>query len=271
MADTIGFEIDVEVLFSDASEPVVPYLRTDEAAFLVPEVDLEFGSTAPLSPLSVPSSPGFELEEPDVEFGVSLAGQGPVNPTQGFEFNATTRSYPGENTFEIILAEYPRLVNTQEEEVNLGDIRIDLIDGIGTLTSNGTDLSRDAGLESAMILSLFSDRRVNIEDVRAAGLLDSDLRGWWGDTLEEIPLGSRVWLLNRAKIIPKTSADFREYALEAWRWLIDDGVAKSIDATVEQYDMETLLLFGTVYKPDGAEDVNFKFYVNWKEQTVRRA
>jgi phage gp46-like protein len=52
--------------------------------------------------------------------------------------------------------------------------------GHGDLVLAGQDLARDDGLESAVRLSLFTDRRAKPEQLHA-GDDRSDLRGWWGD------------------------------------------------------------------------------------------
>jgi len=62
------------------------------------------------------------------------------------------------------------------------------------------DLKKDEGLRTAVIISLFTDRRVNKEDV----LLGQSQKGWFGDAPELIEnvgdaWGSKLWLLEREK------------------------------------------------------------------------
>lgn len=59
-------------------------------------------------------------------------------------------------------------------------------------------------LQTAVILALGTDRLANPDDP-LPGIDDDDRRGWWGDVdAQEIwgawPIGSRGWLLERAKI-----------------------------------------------------------------------
>jgi hypothetical protein len=69
--------------------------------------------------------------------------------------------------------------------------------------ADGSDLQRDPGLGTALLLCLFLDARAQPGDEIPDG--GSDRRGWWADTLEEggQPWGSRLWLLDRAKITPR--------------------------------------------------------------------
>jgi len=92
------------------------------------------------------------------------------------------------------------------------------------------DLTLEDGLETAVFLSLFLDRRAEDDDE-----LDNpnDKRGWWGDQVTSIPgdrIGSRLWLLERAKTDTDTLRAAEEYALEALEWMKEDGIARDITA-----------------------------------------
>ncbi len=95
-----------------------------------------------------------------------------------------------------------------------------------TVTPQG--LAQDTALDSAIIISLFTDARALPTDEYSG-----DPRGYWADALTvtgETPvrLGSRLWLLRREKQIPATLRRAEQYAREALQWLIDDGIAQSI-------------------------------------------
>lgn len=104
------------------------------------------------------------------------------------------------------------------------------------------DLEGDQGLLTAVIISLFSDRRANDDDPlpdERVGL-PSDLRGWWGDLLEddapyaENALGSRLWLLWREKDMDSVVARARQYAEESLQWLIRDGRVSGLHVTASR-------------------------------------
>ncbi len=96
-------------------------------------------------------------------------------------------------------------------------------------------------LEVAVHVSLFSDRRVEAHELP---LGDLDRRGWWGDSFPEAEgdaWGSRLFLLDRAKITDDptiesgTSAGLvRERVNEALAWLVDTGAASAIEVEAER-------------------------------------
>ncbi len=97
------------------------------------------------------------------------------------------------------------------------------------------DIVTDDGLETAIIISLFTDRRASIED----DLPDKDnldLRGWWGDSTSEKDndkIGSLLWLLERSKTEQDIINKAELYAKDALQWLIDEGIATEVIITVE--------------------------------------
>jgi phage gp46-like protein len=100
------------------------------------------------------------------------------------------------------------------------------------INMDGSDLKSEKDLETAIILSLFSDRRANPDDI----LEDEDRRGWWGDTFAEVKndkFGSRLWLLRRQKITFSVLTRAKQYVNESLKWLVEDKIVKSINAIVE--------------------------------------
>jgi phage gp46-like protein len=90
-------------------------------------------------------------------------------------------------------------------------------------------LADDPTLASSVILSLFLDRRAGADDALPAG---ADRRGWIGDALSPTPgdrIGSRLWLLAREKQTEETRLRAEEYAAEALAWLVEDGLASSVE------------------------------------------
>lgn len=113
------------------------------------------------------------------------------------------------------------------------------------------DIAADDDLETSVILSLFTDRRADSTDEIAPG---EDPRGWWGDSFPEVAgdvQGSRLWLLTRAKDVPETYARAREYALEALRWMVEDGLARAVEVEVERVRAEVLGIGITITRSDG--------------------
>lgn len=112
-------------------------------------------------------------------------------------------------------------------------------------------------LVRAVIISLFTWRRALPDDT----LPDAARMGWWGDTFPTVPgdrIGSRLWLLSREKLIPRTVERAREYAREALQWLIDDGVASRVEVEAERRGLDGLALACRIYRSDGsATDLRF--------------
>lgn len=128
-----------------------------------------------------------------------------------------------------------------------------------------TDLTTDEGLQTAVIVSLFTDRRANDDDALPGN--DTDKRGWWADAWPEIDrdrIGSRLWLLWREKQTPATASRAREYAQEALEWLTEDGIASSVTVSAEWLRMGWLELVIVIQRPSG-DAVEYRFSYVWKE------
>lgn len=92
------------------------------------------------------------------------------------------------------------------------------------LTSS-EQLLLDEGLQTAVSISLYSDRRASAEELERTGF--DRPRGWWADS-ESDRWGSRLWLLSRDVVRDQTLARARGYAREALLWLISDGIASDV-------------------------------------------
>jgi phage gp46-like protein len=118
------------------------------------------------------------------------------------------------------------------------DLRLALIpnaDGLppsfDLVVENG-DLALDDGLESALILSLFTDRRAGDDDLLPEP--GGSRRGWWGDSYAPITgdrIGSRVWLLERERDLDDVYKRAKIYLDEACEWLVADGVAGRVETS----------------------------------------
>lgn len=140
----------------------------------------------------------------------------------------------------------------------------------GDLGAGNGDLLLDNGIETAVIISLFTDRRASDDDP----LLDDnnlDKRGWWGDLVspdvEGDQIGSKLWLIDRAKTTNDIIQMTKQYLDDALQWLVDDGVASKVDTYVERQGTpgnDQLAYLVTIYKNDGRE-VNLNYGLQWTE------
>lgn len=135
------------------------------------------------------------------------------------------------------------------------------------LALDGADLARESGLRTAVILSLFLDRRVDSDDLQDGDA--NDLRGWWADALTDKPVGSKLWLLRRRKQSNNVAQRAKEYAEEALDWLIEDRVAKQVTVRAEWVRQGVLGLHVSITLPDGSpfDDV-FDFSLNPHSEAV---
>lgn len=113
--------------------------------------------------------------------------------------------------------------------------------GLIDLKITDSGLATEETLETAVIVSLLTDRRANTDDAlpdgrASSGLIPPDRRGWAGDALSDVDgdrIGSRLWLLSREKQTEQTRLRAIDYAEEALQWLIDDGHAVSVSIEAE--------------------------------------
>jgi len=129
---------------------------------------------------------------------------------------------------------------------------------VGDLVQDAGDLEADNGMMSALLMSLFCDRRATAEELARHG--GSDPRGFWGDGLTLFDgdrWGSGLWLLEREIQTPETLNRAREYALEATAWLIEDGIARSVEVEA-RYPVRSYLGLGLTIER-GAQSERFAF------------
>jgi phage gp46-like protein len=133
--------------------------------------------------------------------------------------------------------------------------------GRGDWLLRGAQLAAGGDLQTAVLISLFSDREANPDDVIPDG--SGDPRGWVGDLGQDYKIGSRLWLLSRAKQTGETLARAQDYIDEALQWLIDDGVVAKFDILVEWTRRSQLGANVIAYKVDGTTEA-LNFLSVWK-------
>lgn len=131
------------------------------------------------------------------------------------------------------------------------------------------DLAVDEGLRTAVMLSLFLDRRAEPGDVLPEG---TDRRGSWMDLVPVVTgdkIGSRLWLLARVKQTADVLPRAREYAREALEWLTVDKVATAVDVVAEfMSEPRGLALAVTIHRPK-LDPVTYRFGSVWAAEESR--
>ena len=129
------------------------------------------------------------------------------------------------------------------------------------------DLKADNGLETAALISLFSDRRVSLEQLPRG---EADRMGWWADLISEPQddqIGSRHWILERiGKVNTDTAVEFESILQEAFEWMLEDGVAARVVVTAERTENDRIEGSVQIFKPDG-DNIPFKFI--WDGQRLK--
>lgn len=146
-------------------------------------------------------------------------------------------------------------------ESELGDLGLTWSDGSADLSIVGEDIAAEAGLATAVELSLFTDRRAQDDDKPPSG--DArDVRGWWGDQFAEIEgdlSGSRLWLLDRSKLTNETALLAKQFCVEALDWLVEDSVVSAVDVSASIQIAYQALLIGVTLQRPGRDPVSFRF------------
>lgn len=110
-------------------------------------------------------------------------------------------------------------------------------------TSEGIDLDFKKGdlvlenaLTTAALISLFTDAS-NPQNINETGI-------WWGNNIgkDVRPLGSKLWMLQRASLSDQALEQARFYALESLQWLLEDSLAMALDVQVAPISAQGLLL-----------------------------
>lgn len=140
----------------------------------------------------------------------------------------------------------------------------------GDIATTANDLLTDGGLESAALISLFTDRLAETDDALPAN--DGDRRGWWGDIIPAATgdlTGSRLWLLEREKQLPEVLARAHEYAVEALQWMLDDKIAQRVIVSVTNTRFQEIDIDVTIYRPGSNNPVNFRYNYAWQAQAAK--
>jgi phage gp46-like protein len=139
----------------------------------------------------------------------------------------------------------------------------------GDILFQDGDFEAEPGLQTAVLISLFTDRHA--EETDELDDID-DKRGWWGDQIDVIAegdeIGSRLWLLERQVIRQNTLVKIQQYDEEALQWMIDDGVVADINVIVERMeypDDDKIAHKIELFKIDGNTEV-FEFDDLWEGQ-----
>jgi len=93
--------------------------------------------------------------------------------------------------------------------------------------SDGDILTRDF-FDTSLLMSLFCERRADSSEV----VIPELRRGWIGSVHAEFENGSKIWLLEQARLTKSNLNTLENEAAKALEWLVSDGFAVSIGPIV---------------------------------------
>lgn len=128
------------------------------------------------------------------------------------------------------------------------------------------DLESDDGLETAVLISLYTDKRATQEEVPFG---QSSRRGWWGDMFPDVDndqIGSKLWTIDNEKQLLENIPIRENIISDALGWLVEDGVASDV-AVVSSYPERGQVLDQiTITRPSGDSS---RFDVLWDGQELK--
>jgi len=121
------------------------------------------------------------------------------------------------------------------------------------LDANG-DIATADQLDTALLMSLFCERRAAPSEMPHPELR----RGWIGnEATPGFEIGSKLWLYEQARVTRTTLNGIQTEALNAMSWLVEDGLAKKVEASVSTTELTIDL-----YRPNS--EVVSTYYPLWE-------
>lgn len=138
-------------------------------------------------------------------------------------------------------------------------------------------LDTTQALATAIIVALGTDGLADISD-ELPDPDDSDRRGWWGDyQAQDIwggwPIGSRLWLLQRAKIEGPasrrgaTTTRVEQYIHEAIQPFIDQRIGSSFEVQATRNGKERIDALVRIYRGPIIE-IELRYAILWTDMVV---
>lgn len=134
-------------------------------------------------------------------------------------------------------------------------------DGLFDLAVMDGDFEAVNGFDTAILVSLFTDSRAQSFQVESAEYR----RGWVGNVLTSgigRSLGSLLWVYQQSRLTQDIINQIQIEAENCLGWLVEDGEAKSVIATVTRENSRGIFILIDIVTTDG---VNQKYKVLWRE------
>ena len=128
----------------------------------------------------------------------------------------------------------------------------------------------DDGLENYILLSLSTNRRADSTDVLPSN--HTEKQGWWGDGLDDVLFGSKLWLRQKLRMSPELLNLVKQDIEEALQWMVDDDIIDSLTVTVTRdIGNANRLVFLIELNKLNEGQIGFDYYFNWINQVINRS
>jgi len=138
--------------------------------------------------------------------------------------------------------------------------------GIYDIQIDGSNFASSEGFETVIPTSYFSDSRASTVQVQKA----KDRRGWVGNILSvdiDRELGGLLWTLDQARITEDTLNFVKSFAQDSLQWLLDDGIARGVQITVEREGVKEIRIFTNIIAIDNTV---LRYVTLWRNTDFNR-
>lgn len=126
------------------------------------------------------------------------------------------------------------------------------------------DFLMEDGFDTSLIMSIFCEKRAQPYEVAVPYLR----RGWWGNTTNEDPsfeIGSKLWLLEQARLTTATLRLAEQYTLEGLKWLKEDKFLQEVSVSADaQYEAGAPSISLEVRLVRSDTVVEYKYFSVWE-------
>lgn len=123
------------------------------------------------------------------------------------------------------------------------------------------DLAITNGLETAILMSLFVDKRAYASEVPRPELR----RGWWGNLVGDYVnynIGSKLWLLNQARRTQTNLNLAKTYAYDCLQWMLDEKLATNINVDASYVNQNLKLDINLYHNQNNIYSTSFTLWSN---------
>lgn len=125
------------------------------------------------------------------------------------------------------------------------------------------DILTDDFFDTSLLLSLFGEKRADSSEVVEPQLR----RGWIGSEGKDFENGSKLWLFDQARVTRTNLNRIQDEARKALQWLVDDGLAVSVDEVTATARNGTVTLEIVIRR--SRSQVERRFFDLWENTGVR--